>query len=201
MARILNRPLLLLVLSVCALTPLTAFAGSITYTESFDASGTVNGTPFDGMVTFSLTSDTGSIMSNCDGIPGVYCTPNTMATFTIQGIGNGTFNNLFYVFDNQGGAVAGFSAIGIEDIVDLSNSAFATYDLKSPIGPLQSTYFFTDNGVQLGSSLGEIVFSSFTGTPTFQASEQGSTPEPGSFVLFGSGIIGVAAVVRRKLKV
>jgi hypothetical protein len=109
---------------------------------------------------------------------------------------------LFYVFDNQNGAVAGFSDIAIEDIVDLSNSAFATYDLKSSIGPLQTTYFFTDDGVELGSSLGNIVFDSFGGTPTFQASEGGgTTPEPGSLILFGSGVVGLAVKLRRRARV
>jgi hypothetical protein len=28
----------------------------------------------------------------------------------------------------------------------------------------------------------------------------GTTPEPGTFVLFGSGLVGIAALVRRKLR-
>ena len=124
-----------------------------------------------------------------------------MATFSIQGIGSGTFTDLFNVFVNQNIGVAGFTDDAIEDIVDLANSAFTTYNLKGPIGPLNTTYFFTDDGVMLGSSLGIVVFDSFSGTPTFEASEgQGSTPEPGSFILFGSGLFGLSVVVRRKLR-
>ena len=32
------------------------------------------------------------------------------------------------------------------------------------------------------------------------SSGQGSTPEPGTFVLFGSGLVGIAGLVRRKLR-
>lgn len=200
MRRTVRRLLPMLALLVCSLVPLTAMAGSITYTESFTASGTVNGTPFDTVVSFTMTADPNQVFGNCDGQGGIYCTPNGIAGVTIQGIGFGTFTNQFYVFDNQNNAVAGFSAIGVEDIVDLSNTAFASYNLKSPIGPLSATFFFTDNGVQLGSSLGTIIFDSFSGTPTFTASESGTTPEPGSFVLFGSGVLGFAITLRRKIK-
>jgi hypothetical protein len=118
---------------------------------------------------------------------------------SIQGIGHGTLTDPFDVFDNQNVSVAGFTDSVIEDIVDLSNPAFATYDLKSAIGPLSTTYFFTDNGVQLGSTLGTIELDSFSGTPTFAATTSGTTPEPGSIILFGSGIVGFAGMLRRRL--
>jgi len=188
-----------LALSACCLAPSIAASQAITYTESFDASGTVNGSPFNGLVTFSLTSNVNQIMSNCSG-SGIYCTPDETASFTIQGFGQGTFDNQFWVFDNQNHSVAGFSAVGVQDIVDLSNPAFTTYTLMNPIGPLNTTYSFTDNGVGLESSLGDVIFDSFGGTPVFQASESGTTPEPGSLILFGSGVASLAAAGRRKFK-
>jgi hypothetical protein len=200
MTKTLHRVLCVLALLGFGLLPTIAAAGSLTYTETFTASGTVNGSPFDGTVMFSLTSDTSLVFGNCGGVSGVFCTPNTMATVSIQGIGAGTFADLFNVFVNQNIGVAGFTDDAREDILDLANNAFSTYDLKSPIGPLNTTYFFTDNGVMLGSTLGNIVFDSFSGTPTFQASEgQGTTPEPASFLLFGSGLFGLSLVIRRKL--
>jgi hypothetical protein len=186
-----------LVLLACSLIPLTAAAGPITFTESFTASGTVNGNPFDGNVMFSLSTDTSLIT----GGGGLFVTPDGVASVTIQGVGTGTFTDPFYVFDNQGVSVAGFSDPNIEDIVDLSNSAFATYDLKSAIGPLASSFFFVDTGQALGSTLGTIILDSTSGTPTFAATTGGgTTPEPGSLVLFGSGVVGLATVIRRKLK-
>src|SRR5271166_559537 len=198
MARPLHCVLLVLVVLACSLIPLTATAGPITYPASFTASGTVNGTPFDGAVTFTLSSDTTLVFGNCDGSSGIFCTPNGTATFSIQGIGAGTFTDPFNVFDNQNIAVAGFTDDAIEDILDLSNTAFATYDLKSAIGPLNTTYFFADTGQAYGSSLGTIVFNSVSGTPVFEATTGGTTPEPGSLILFGSGIAGFALMLRRK---
>jgi len=200
MAKTLHCVLFVLVVLACSLIPLTATAGPITYTASFTASGTVNGTPFDGAVTFTLSSDTTLVFGNCDGSSGIFCTPNGTATFSIQGIGAGTFTDPFNVFDNQNIAVAGFTDDAIEDILDLSNTAFATYDLKSAIGPLNTTYFFVDTGASLGSTLGNVVIDSYSGTPTFTATLGGATPEPASFVLFGSGVIALAGVLRRKLR-
>ena len=195
-----RRLLCALLLLACGLMPLTAIAGPINYTETFMASGTVNGSPFDAQVTFSFSTDTSLIFGNCLGFGGLFCTPNGTASVSIAGVGNGTFTDPFFVFDNQGASVAGFSDAAMEDVVDLSNPAFATYDLKSSIGPLNSTYFFTDTGASFGSTLGTIVFNSFSGTPVFQATTGPTTPEPGSLVLFGSGMVGLATILRRKLR-
>ena len=159
------------------------------------------GTPSTGPLCSRLVPDTTLVFGNCDGVSGIFCTPSGVAGVSIQGVGTGTFTDPFNVFVNQGVAVAGFTDDAIEDIVDLSNSAFSTYDLKSAIGPLSSSYFFVDTGTSLGSTLGTIVLDSTSGTPTFTATTGGgTTPEPGSLVLFGSGVIGLAAVVRRQLK-
>lgn len=196
-----QRIVIALVLLACGLAPLTATADPITYSEIFMASGTVNGNPFNAQVTFSFSTDTTLVFGNCDGIGGIFCTPNSTASVSIAGVGNGTFTDPFYVFDNQGVSVAGFTDANIEDVLDLANTAFATYDLKSGIGPLNTSYFFTDTGQPYGSSLGTIVFDSVSGTPVFEATVGGTTPEPGSLVLFGSGIAGFALVLRRKFRI
>jgi len=187
----------------CGLFPLTSTAGTIVYEESFTAAGTVNGTPFDGTVTFMFRSDTTLVFGDCEGTAGMFCTPNGVASFSIQGIGAGQFTDPFFVFDNQNIKAVGFSDAALEDVLDLGNATFANYNLKSAIGPLNSTtYSFTDTGQPLGSSLGDIVIDSVSGTPRFTAvaSNAQPIPEPASFTLFGSGVVGLAAMLRRKLR-
>ena len=82
MVKRLHSALPLLVLLACGLIPLTAAAELVTYTEVFTASGTVNGTPFDGAVTFTYTSDS-TLVYEC-GAP-IFCTPTGTASFSHTG--------------------------------------------------------------------------------------------------------------------
>ena len=49
------------------------------------------------------------------------------------------------------------------------------------------------------NSLGTILSESFTMLGTVQTGTGGSTPEPGTLVLFGTGVLGVIGLMRRKL--
>lgn len=199
MTKRLRSVLTVVALLACSLMPLTAMADVITFAEAFIASGTVNGNPFSlSQVIFSLTTDTTLIT----GSGGVFLTPDGPASIFIEGVGTGTLNDPFYVFDNQNVSVAGFTDVNIGDAVELSNSAFATYDLKSPIGPLISTFFFVGTGQAFGSQLGTIIIDSASDEqpPLFVAAFGGPAPEPNSLILFGSGVAGLAAMIRRKLR-
>src|ERR1039457_6469964 len=126
MTKISHGLLCLLVLLACGLIPLTPTAGPITFTESFMAGGTAHTLPLNGNVNLTFTTDT----SLSTGGPGQAETPRGVAGIMIQGIGSGMFSDSLDVFVN--GNVAGFSDPPFPgDIVDLSNPAFATYDLRS----------------------------------------------------------------------
>jgi hypothetical protein len=162
------------------------------YTFTGTASGTIGGTPFtDATLTVTSTGDA----SNVSCTSGT-CFLNLAAgasSFTISGIGSGTFSSASYVFDNQGNGLAGFG-IGSDDIQiydsSIGSTAFASYNLLSSIGPLgpEATDPSTSDWVNLSTSLGSFTVTSFTNV-TFQATANlPRTPVPGSLVLLGLGL-------------
>ncbi|MGO9230636.1 MAG: hypothetical protein ACLQKA_15705 [Bryobacteraceae bacterium] len=164
------------------------------YTFTGTASGTVGGTPFTN-ATLTVTS-TGNVSAvSCTGGT---CELNVAAgasSFTISGIGSGTFSGASYVFDNQNFGLAGFG-VGTDDIQiydsSIGSAAFATYNLLSSIGPLgpEAADPSTSDWVNLSTSLGSFTVTSFTNV-TFQATIGGSTlgtPVPASLLLVGLGL-------------
>lgn len=175
----------------------SAFAGPITYTESATGSGMLGNSSFtDALITLSFTGNTANVTCDTglcinDAGPGV-------VSLTVAGLGTATFLDDVLVFDNQGVAVAGFlDATVALDILDTHNPAFATYDLTTAIGPLtgssiinSGTDFFTTDGTFVINSAGDATFTATTSAPI---------PEPSTLVLFGTSMLGLAGIVRRKL--
>lgn len=132
---------LLAMLMPCA----TAFGGTIlSYTFDGTATGTIGSIPFNNaMLTVGGTADADAVTCSA-GI----CSLNLAAgadSFTIDGIGSGTFSDASYFFDNQNGGIAGFGVpfrpLPCCDMIDMDDSSissnvFATYDLQSAIGPV-----------------------------------------------------------------
>lgn len=86
------------------------------------------------------------------------------------------------------------------------NLAEGTYwlNLQNASGTGDSGFYWDENsGPSQASqnSIGTIPSESFTllGTANSTSTGTGTTPEPGSMLMFGSGIVGLAGVVRRKL--
>jgi PEP-CTERM motif len=199
-------------LLVCSLI-LIAFtqpadASPITYVFSGTASGTVGNTNFrNALLTVSATGDTSAVT----GISGGTFSsnfPGGGVTFSVSGIGSGTFSNSSYVFDDQNdfGGMVGFGVNGITkccDIIgilgtDFGSTAFATYNLQSPIGPLG---FVTDPVVgdwdNVPTLLGNMTVNSYTNV-SFQAGAITNAPEPSSLLLLGTGLLGIVGVMSKK---
>jgi hypothetical protein len=151
----------------------------IIYTEQAIASGTLGGTTFtDALITLMLDGYTGTVVPR-----GSEFFFNPVGTFTVNvsGIGTATFTDHMEVFDNQGFAppAAGFARLGGNggSVLDTFNTQFASYDLKTPIGPISGASFIRPNLV-FGTTLGNLQILS-AGDSTFTAS---TVPEPSSLI-------------------
>ncbi|MFZ0641237.1 MAG: PEP-CTERM sorting domain-containing protein [Candidatus Acidiferrales bacterium] len=200
------RKVALIILALFAVP--SAFAGAIaTYTFTGTASGTIGSTSFSGAtLTVTASGPISSVTTFSDGYQILF----SSSSFTVGGVGSGTFTGTTYVFDNDVFAVAGFgdenAPIHCCDLIDISDSdigssAFASYNLQSSIGPLglEPTDGAVGDWDNLSTSLGAFTLTSFDNA-SFQATV-GATPEPSALILFGLGLAGIAFVARRKLAI
>jgi hypothetical protein len=115
----------------------------------------------------------------------------------ISGAGYGVFGpsgNFFSPGVMLDGSDYGIAPIGFTNTGNAS--------IKDPI--FQNSIVFTLNapGFSLSELGNTIVFQYGTSLsePSFNGTLQGSTPEPASLMLFGSGVLGLTGLLRRKLK-
>lgn len=184
----------LLLVGACA-----ANANSITYSFAGTGTGDLNGVPFTGAsFTITVLGDTSNI-TNCFTVD--LCNVANSATIAITGFSTATFVTATQVFDAQGFPAAGFErAVNGLDLLDLSDTAFATYSLATSIGPIFVANPFAVNQFSCNhgcvvTTQGNLNFSSIVNV-TFNAT---ATPEPGTLIMFGSGIVGLAGILRRKI--
>lgn len=178
-----------------------ATAGSLTYTEQGNLSGSLGGTPFtNALVTFTVAGTPSSIHSSGDQFWDVFL--GGSATVAIAGIpGTATITNVAEVAAWQctsscvdPAAGIGFDSGGVYMVLITLNPLFGTYDLTTPIGPLSGDAVGT--APNLDTDKGLFVISHYDGgTSTFTASTD--TPEPGSLGLLAGAAALLLAAGRR----
>ncbi len=183
-----------------------AKADTMQYTFQGIGTGTLGSTSFtEASFTITVLADRQLITAG----GGIFSVNSTLATISIAGFSVTTFVTATRVFSNEKLSVAGFSRAGRrgQDLVDIANAAFATYNLTTSFGPVFVAVPFAVYQFQnVATTAGLLSFSSIRDV-TFQAVRLGKTmipgrplmpvPEPGTLTLVALGALGMGVFRRR----
>jgi hypothetical protein len=117
----------------------TARAVPITYTESATITGSLDGAAFsDSVITISGSGDTANVINDS----GVFRNLLSNVSFSIAGVGSGTFTDSIDVFDTPSLNAAGIAdSTLVVSILDTFDSVFGAYQLTTAIGPITNSPF------------------------------------------------------------
>ncbi len=205
----------------CAALAVGAFstptkAALITYSESAVLSGSLGGISFSNrLVEITATGDS-SHAYQLPTVPGVFILGAvsdpiyfaTSLTFSVSGVGTGTFPDVIGVVFNQNNGFAGFSDFTTNlAILGTFIGVGGRYDLSTAIGPITGS--IAAGILSFSTSLGTLAFDGLPfdpvllredGTSTFTAAVA-SVPEPSTWAMMLLGFAGIGFLAyRRKSK-
>jgi hypothetical protein len=172
-----------------------ASAVPITMTEQATASGFLDGSTFtNALVTVTFFGDTANVITLQTGVLGI----NGTGTATVAGIGSDTFTDTLQVYLYTSGGRVGFEDNSVSSssvVLETDNSTTNGWGLATSIGPITGGSFIATNesNNMVNGTFG--ILSVSGNTSTFTATV-GAVPEPGSFLMLGMGIAGIAALPR-----
>jgi hypothetical protein len=181
-------------LAVASLAAPVAGAGAITFEFSGMASDSLGGGDLvDAPFLFTLTTDTAGVFQPFPNLPNIIVTQDTVLAFSIRGVG-GTFAVLFHVFRNAFGpnSSVGLSPSTGDDLLSITDPSLATYDLKTPFGPLtQAPPDFINVGEAYATTVGDLIFTDDPDTSARFRASVASVPEPASIVMACTGALAL----------
>ena len=183
--------------------------------DTLYSNGPVNGT-VDGWTInfgFSVTNSFTCSSQDCsveDFHIGVWLTQGDSLTSVEMQLGSSSFGNQYtdQVLNATGHTNLGTNQFGLDvQIVDFSlanidvPNGTSWFTLQNAVTPAGNPVYWDENSgpsSAFENTLGSIPSEAFTITGSATGTT-GTTPEPSSIMLFGSGILGLAGVLRRKL--
>jgi PEP-CTERM motif len=167
----------------------------ITYTLETTASGSLGGTSFtDATVVLTMTNNTTNVTNPSLGVF------ENVGTVTVS-IGGGspvTFSDSTQVFSAQSLSTVGFEDLAVDDILDSVSASFASYALKTSIGPIVGSAEI-NSGSSFATSGGAFVLTSVGETATFAAATSG-VPEPSTWAMMLIGFAGLGYAGYRRAR-
>ena len=171
-----------------------SFAALITYTLETTASGSLGATTFtDATVVLTMTNNTTNVTTSG---PGEFENVGTV-TVSVGGGSPVTFTDSTRVFSSQSVSTVGFEDLAVADILDSVSASFATYDLKTSIGPIVGSSEF-DPSSSFATTGGAFVLTS-AGDATFTAATT-AIPEPSSWAMMLIGFAGLGYAGYRRAR-
>lgn len=188
----------LLTVTLLAMLVIPVAAAPVSYIFKGSIEGTLGGTSVSGLLTLTATGDTNDVMT-ADGL--LFGNGQLTSVFELAGVGSFAILNGSYVVVNQTTSGVGFGVEGVvhccEIIQNFVDPTYATYDLKTSIGPIAAPENpILQNFLDIPTTSGSFTVTRMTEN-SFQAIVS-AVPEPGSFVLLASGIAGVWTLRRRR---